>query len=98
MARKLSHEDSRAIDLLLDRNGQDGAVAGSSTLKSVRMNMKSRLRAADRLLRILGQMPAAEPPPDLVLRTLQRIDGPATRTPGIAPAAEGYAESDRPHA
>jgi hypothetical protein len=101
MAKKLSHEDSRAIDMLLDRNGTGGMVmAGSSNVKSGKMNMKNRIKAADRMLRVLGQMPAVEPAADLVQRTLARIDAaPGTIVPGILPAAQRYAGSDnRPHA
>ena len=99
MAKTLSHEDSRAIDLLLDRNGTSASVVGSSTVKSGKMNMKNRLRAADRMLRTLSQMPAAEPSADLVKRTLQRIDETPALTPAIVREAERYIGIDnRPHA
>lgn len=104
MAKKLSHEDSRAIDLLLDRPVQGVAMAsvpsvGSSNVKSGKMNMKNRIRAADRVLRMLSQMPAAEPSNDLVKRTLQRIDETPALAPAIMRETQRYAGSDnRPHA
>ena len=103
MARKLSHEDSRAIDMLLDQNGQvpvmsADSIVGSSNVKSSKMNMKTRLRAADRMLRMLSHMPAAEPSQDLVRRTLQRIDD-APVMPAILGQPDRYVRSDnRPHA
>ena len=71
MAKKISHEDGRAIDLLLDRAG---TVARSSDVKSAKSSIRPRLAAAERVLRLLDQMPAMEPPADLVQRTLARID------------------------
>ena len=97
MATKLSHEDSRAIDMLLDRNGSEPVMAGSSTVKSGKMNMKNRLRAADRMLRMLSQMPAAEPSADLVKRTLQRIDETPVISPEIVRESQRYVDN-RPHA
>ena len=98
MAKKLSHEDSRAIDLLLDRPVQ-GAMAGSSNVKSGKMSIKNRLRAADRVLRTLSQMPVAEPSADLVKRTLQRIDDSSSLSPAIMQEVQRYTGGDdRPHA
>lgn len=102
MARTLSHEDGRAIDLLLDQNGQVAPVSagsfGSFNVKSGKMNMKTRLRAADRMLRMLSHMPAAEPSPDLVRRTLQRIDETPALSPASMRSAERHAGDNRPHA
>src|SRR5688500_12217744 len=99
MAKRLSHEDSRAIDMLLDRNGTGHVVAGSSNVKSGKMNMKNRIKAADRVLRVLSQMPAAEPSADLVKRTLQRVDEAPVLAPAVLREAQRYAGlDDRPHA
>lgn len=102
MAKKLSHEDSRAIDMLLDRNGSASVMpavsnVGSSTVKNGKMNMKNRLRAADRVLRMVGQMPAAEPSVDLVKRTLARIDETSVIAPAIVSEPQRYVDN-RPHA
>jgi len=99
MAKKLSHEDSRAIDLLLDRSIQGIGIAGSSNVKSGKMNIKNSLRAADRMLRTLSQLPAAEPSADLVQRTLQRIDSTPALNPAIMQETQRYTGVDnRPHA
>jgi len=102
MAKQLSHEDSRAIDLLLDQNGQVAPVSagsfGSFNVKSGKMNMKTRLRAADRMLRMLSHMPAADPPADLVRRTLQRIESTPVLSTEIDRPADRYLHDNRPHA
>jgi len=98
MAKALSHEDGRAIDLLLDQNGQVAPMAGSFQVKSGKMNLRTRLRAADRMLRMLSHMPAAEPSPDLVQRTLQRIDEALHLSPAALRPAERYPGVNRPHA
>ncbi|CAN5414629.1 hypothetical protein BH09PLA1_BH09PLA1_19770 [soil metagenome] len=67
-------------------------------MNSGKMNMKTRLRTADRVLRMLGQMPASEPPSDLVRRTLQRVDETPVLSPAILRQAERYAADNRPHA
>lgn len=98
MARTLSHDDGRAIDLLLDQNGQVAPVAGSFSVKSGKSNLKTRLRAADRMLRMLSHMPAAEPSPDLVQRTMQRIDDALHVSPAALRPNERYPGVNRPHA
>lgn len=103
MAKKLSHEDSRAIDMLLDRSGSASVMmsavsnVGSSTVKNGKMNMKNHLRAADRVLRTLSQMPAAEPSADLVKRTLARIDESTVVAPALLSEPQRYVDN-RPHA
>jgi len=87
MSRKLSDEDRRAVDLLLDHGiSQSGItrVAGAVPQK--------RLAAAERVLKLIGQMPAEEPSIDLVAATMERLDratagrvGRATRRPHAAP-------------
>jgi hypothetical protein len=64
----------------------------------------NRLESVERVLRLLEEMPSAEPSPDLVERTLRRIDEART-APGAA-AARGRAgqhplmggAGNRPHA
>jgi hypothetical protein len=106
MARKLRHEDSRAVDLLLDRAGNgervEGAVAaGSLNVKNGKGHMKNRLHAAERVLRMLDYLPTAEPSTDLVRRTLQRIDE-APMAPWMMPRGSSqqqpFSGGSRPHA
>src|SRR4051812_41398536 len=102
MARKISHEDSRAIDLLLDRaaNGRGEtveSVAGSVHVKSSKANIRSRLVAAERVLKLLDNLPAVEPPADLVQRTLARVEeSPMSIHPGTQQFP--FTGTSRPHA
>ena len=77
MTRKLNEADRAAVDLVFDRihsginhgNGGagDGVVVMSNAVSS------QRLSAVEQILATLDQMPAPEPSPDLVVRTLQRV-------------------------
>ncbi len=72
MTRKLNQSDRQAVDLVLDQmaKGQDGdgviAVGAPPT--------EPRVEALGKILSVLENMPAAEPPADLVKRTLQLIE------------------------
>jgi hypothetical protein len=100
MTRKLNDSDRAAVDLIFDRihsssgNGNGGdhvvAVAGAVT--------DERLSAVEKILGALEQMPAPEPSPDLVVRTLQRVARQAgTRMTPIPPAGQ-YADPNQPMA
>jgi hypothetical protein len=100
MARRLSDDDARIVDLLLD-SGSGGNGSGPA-LSQVFANpnpamFEKRVEAVERILDILSMDPASEPPPDLVARTLERVTDPeamAGRTSqGIRTGA-----SQRPHA
>ena len=87
----LRDEDRRAVDMLLDRtqrvsgNGDGGQVFVSGDGVS-----PERLDRAGRLLGMLNLLPQAEPPQDLLARTLRRLDEPA------AAAAAGMMEPRHP--
>ena len=110
MARKLSHEDSRAIDLLLDRvataksgNGHRAVAAGSLNVRSAKGLNKNRLNAAERVLNVLDRLPVVEPSSDLVERTMQRIEEATTMGAPVvyprAPQTQSFGgSSSRPHA
>ena len=72
--RKLSAEDCRAVDLLLDL-GADNAHAVTRMATAA---CQRRVTAATHLLAKLDGLPAAEPAGDLVARTMARIDGAGT--------------------
>jgi len=87
MNRKLSDEDRRAVDLLLDHGVTSGGITRVASAVPQR-----RLAAAERVLKLIGQMPADEPSIDLVATTMDRVDratagrvGRATRRPHAAP-------------
>ena len=72
MQQRLGDEDGRAVDLLLDKT----ASAGQTTMYAVPGNdgFDKRVNSVAGLLRLLDAMPATEPPSDLTLRTLERIE------------------------
>jgi hypothetical protein len=80
MSLRLSDDDRRAIDMLLDEgispttstNGHSGGHAGfaSTTVDA----MRARLNKAGDLLAMLNHLPSTEPPSDLVARTLRMIE------------------------
>lgn len=76
--KNLSEEDRRAVDLLLDR--RLAAAGNGSGMDSDGMNAamytphapvgQDRIERVERLLDVLNLLPAEEPPPGLVERTL----------------------------
>jgi len=75
MRIRLDDEDRRAVDLLLERASGIGDMPPLEQLfrAPVAGGFERRLDAAEQLLGLLDQMPAEEPPADLVSRTLQRV-------------------------
>jgi hypothetical protein len=79
---KLREADARAVDLLLDRavsaNGNgggdgNGAMFATALTTSHAGVSNEQVTAVERILHVLHAMPAAEPAPDLMSRTLDRI-------------------------
>jgi hypothetical protein len=76
MTRKLNEADRAAVDLVFDRihsgnnHGNDG---GEVVVVMSHAVSGERLSAVEQILSTLDQMPAPEPSPDLVVRTLQRV-------------------------
>jgi hypothetical protein len=73
MEMKLSEDDALAVDLMLDRSSATGgnsatfaAPAGDSVVE--------RIGAVETVMRLLAEMPAADPPADLAQRTIERIE------------------------
>ncbi len=111
MTRRLSDEDRRTIDLLLDGAATtirgDGNGNGPSHAGDARYGVShhgiaasGRVDAAKRVLNLLDALPTDEPSADLLTRTMRRID---RRSPtrgdirtGVHPAA--YAPGSQPHA
>ena len=74
--KRLKAEDRHAVDLLLERpqgNGTPGLVE-MVFARPVKGKFEDRLDAAEKVLDLIGQMPAGEPPADLISRTMQRIE------------------------
>jgi hypothetical protein len=84
MGKRLGDEDSAAVDLLLDRantaqSGDSGAFATPAGDAAVK-----RIGAVEAVFRLLAEMPAAEPPADLVQKTMQRTHQQENLAPGTS--------------
>ncbi|HEX8523495.1 MAG TPA: hypothetical protein VF669_14675 [Tepidisphaeraceae bacterium] len=74
MTRKLNAEDRQAVDLVMDRATAaqgDGVVAMATA--------QPRVQSVEKILNVLANMPAIEPPADLMARTLRRIEQTAAQ-------------------
>jgi hypothetical protein len=76
MSRSLRPEDRQAIDMLLDQSRSAVGFAAHSNIDPARLN------AAHTVLHLLDNLPADEPAPDLLVRTLSRVGAePASLLP-----------------
>ena len=98
MTKRLTEDDRKAIDLLLDRTlvGADGN--GGSFVSHATSVPQARLESAERVLRVLEAMPISEPPADLIERTMQRIDANGMHVPTAPMRSATTMSDDRPHA
>ena len=99
MSTKLGDDDRRAVDLLLDRDrSSSGNGNGTSVFAETDQGVfGQRLESVAVLLQLLQHLPAAEPPVDLVSRTMRRIEEAAVvETPSVAPRAVATAPTSRP--
>lgn len=98
MDKRLDHEDGRAVDMMLDPT----AIGGNrSEVSMSSVKMTSRLKSVSQVLELLGNMPAPEPPMDLLSKTLRRIEEIGEATERVAhPSAPSQrpATQSRPHA
>jgi len=79
MTKKLCDADRRAVDLVLDRSLPDNAGV------FVQQNVPPhRVRSVEKILSLLQHLPVEEPPPDLVSRTLRRVDAALAIDPSTA--------------
>jgi hypothetical protein len=94
MTRKLNESDRAAVDLIFDRmnaaattggrstgNGHDGNGGGvDGVYAATGAVSEERLAAVQKVLSLLDEMPAIEPPADLAVRTLAGVN----RTTGVS--------------
>jgi hypothetical protein len=91
MSKKLSDDDRRAVDLLLDRSGNGQASYATPAGAA----LHQRLQNAEKLLQVLAAMPAIDPAPDLVARTMRRIEE-RSHEPAVSPVISDLAGDSRP--
>jgi hypothetical protein len=89
MGKRLGDEDAQAIDLLLDRSNTVANNNSSAFSTPAGDSVVERIGAAETVMRLLAEMPAADPPADLVRKTLDRIRLRGNVTPSAL-------EGDRP--
>ncbi len=100
MSLKLSEDDRRALDLLLDQglspdaNGGGRAGFAPPAFDSVRL----RLRHAGDLLKLLNELPVLDPPADLVARTMARIESNVENDGSFVPSRSALFGLDQPQA
>src|SRR5262245_31258056 len=97
---RLDDEDRRAVDLLLERASETGDLPPVEQLfrAPVAGGFERRLDAAEAILSLIGNMPAEEPPADLVTRTLEHIRLADAHEPMDAVPSKPVFPSQRPHA
>jgi len=70
-SRTLSIDDQKAVDVCLDHI----VAAGKTGITRIATPVQQRrLTSASKLLALLAELPAIDPPEDLVARTMERID------------------------
>ena len=100
MSVKLTEDDRRALDLLLDQGLSPEANFGGRAwfappaFDSVRV----RLRHASDLLKLLNEMPVLDPPADLVAKTMARIENNVEHDGNFVPSRSALFGLDRPMA
>src|SRR4051812_46832763 len=70
---KLSDDDGRAVDMLLDSSGSSNGNGGSG-FSATPAPFRQRLESVESILNLLKEMPNTEPPQNLVAKTLQNIE------------------------
>lgn len=70
---KLSDEDGRAVDMLLDSSASSNGNGGNGFSASP-APFRERLENVEAILNLLKEMPNTEPPKNLVAKTLQTIE------------------------
>jgi len=100
MRVSLDDEDRRAVDLLLERANEIGDIPPVEQLfhAPVAVGFERRLDAAEAFLGLLDNMPAEDPPDDLVSRTLERVRAADSHEQAELAQARPVVPSQRPHA
>ena len=93
---KLSDDDSRAVDMLLDSsrssNG-NGNGNGGHAFSAAPAPFRQRLETVESILNLLKEMPTTDPPRNLVAKTLQTVERRGRkRIRRVTPA-----HADQPH-
>lgn len=93
---KLNDEDGRAVDLYLEARA-DGDGAGNGSMAIAPARLRGRLEAVGEVMELIGEMPASEPPGNLLAKTLAAVEARGGATRNVVPA-ERAATTARIHA
>jgi hypothetical protein len=83
MTRKLNETDRQAVDLVMDRFASQRGADSVGTMTEA--PSEPNVHAVERILAVLAQMPAMDPPADLLSRTERRIDQSSPQVMEIPP-------------
>src|SRR6266566_654684 len=91
---KLSDDDGRAVDMLLDSAASsNGNGHGAATVRAAPARIRERLESVESILNLLKQMPKSEPPKNLLAKTMATIE----RRGSKRARKFSVAQSDQPH-
>lgn len=74
MSLKMREEDRRAMDVLLDRSAVAAGKNGVPVYATTDENVRSRIVVVEKVLSLLDQVAAEEPPRHLLDRTLRFVE------------------------
>ena len=95
---KLSDDDGRAVDMLLDSSASSNGNGGHG-FKAAPAPFRQRLETVESILNLLKEMPQTEPPKNLVGKTLQAVKRRRAKRPAkFAPAQSEQSQQRRPQA
>ena len=96
MKFKMREEDRRAVDLLLDR--ATAASQGRVVYSAADGHTRERIAKVEKVLSVLENLPAAEPPRDLAARTLKFIKNASTHEGAAPPRPQPFNNTNHPFA
>jgi hypothetical protein len=74
MSRQLQAEDARIVDMLLDSGNFATDASVPQAFSHTPEMFNNRFVKVEKVLRLLDEMPAMDPPANLIARTFDRID------------------------
>lgn len=91
MSGKLQAEDARIVDMLLDSGNFATDASIPQAFSHTPEMFNNRFVKAEKVLKLLDEMPVIDPPANLIARTFDRIDE-ASQPHQVAPSANANVE------
>src|SRR5437868_10781760 len=93
----LGHDDQCAVDLVMEHRAAGPANGWAQCFhKNMSAGMRKRIDRVEKLLGLLDLMPAADPPANLVTKTLRRIEQSTGRRIPADPMAGTRGQAHNP--